>query len=54
MTKERFNEIRFAINERIDYYSRIGFTNLAEEFMKFRNFLDEIEAERAEGMEVKE
>ena len=48
MTKERFNEIRSAINERIDYYSRIGFTNLAEEFTKFRNFLDEIEAERAE------
>ena len=48
MTKERFDEIRFAINERINYYSNIGFTNLAAEFTKFRNFLDEIEAERAQ------
>lgn len=48
MTKKRFDEIRCAINERINYYSNIGFTNLAEEFTKFRNFLDEIEAERAQ------
>lgn len=43
MTKERFDEIRSAINERIDYYTRLSFTNLAEEFTKFRNFLNEIE-----------
>ena len=53
MTKERFDEIRSAINERINYYSNIGFTNLAEEFTKFRNFLDEIEDVIKENEELR-
>ena len=53
MTKERFDEIRFVINERINYYFNIGFINLTEEFMNVRNFLDEIENVIKENEELR-
>ena len=53
MTKERFAQLKIAITERADYYSNIGFTNLANEFTNVGNFLAEIEDVIKENEELK-
>lgn len=53
MTKERLAEMRLLINERTNYYSNIGFVNLANEFMTLGNFLTEVEDLIKETEELK-
>lgn len=53
MTKERLAEMRLLINERTNYYSNIGFVNLANEFMMLGNFLTEVEELTKEIEELK-
>lgn len=43
MTQERLAQLKIAITERANYYSNIGFINLANEFTNVGNFLAEIE-----------
>ena len=53
MTKEKLAQLKFAIIERTDYYSNIGFINLANEFTAVGNFLAEIENVIKENEELK-
>ena len=41
--KERLVELKNKATEKANYYSRISFENLANEFTEFANFLNEIE-----------
>ena len=41
--KERLVELKNKATERANYYSRISFENLANEFTEFANFLNEVE-----------
>lgn len=41
--KERIEELKSIITQRINYYSNIGFINLANEFTNVLNILNEIE-----------
>lgn len=41
--KERLVELKNKATEKAQYYSRISFENLANEFTEFANFLNEIE-----------
>ena len=51
----RLTELKNKAIERNNYYSNIGFTNLANEFAEFVKFFDEIEAYvRAQEKEGKE
>lgn len=53
MTKERLSGIKMLINERANYYSNIGFDNLANEFANVENFLSEIEEVLEENEKLK-
>lgn len=53
MTRERLSEIKMLINERTNYYSNIGFINLANEFANVENILNEIEAIAKENDELR-
>lgn len=53
MTKERMEELKSIINQRIGYYSNIGFTNLANEFTNVVKFLAEIENVIKENEELR-
>ena len=53
MTKERLSEIKMLINERTNYYSNIGFVNLANEFTILGNFVTEVEDLIKETEELK-
>lgn len=47
-------EFKIAITERANYYSKLGFTHLAEEFTEFVNFLAEMETVVRERDELQE
>ena len=53
MTRERLSEIKMLINERTNYYSNIGFVNLANEFTILGNFVAEVEDLIKETEELK-
>jgi len=55
---ERIIELKSIISQRANYYSNIGFTNLANEFTNVLNILNEMEAmaqqlEKSKGEEEK-
>ena len=50
---ERINALKLKATERADYYSRIDFPNLANEFTELVNILVEIEAIVKEKDELK-
>ena len=47
-------ELKHKTTERANYYSRLGFTHLAEEFTEFVNFLSEMETVVRERDELQE
>lgn len=40
---ERIEQLKSIITQRVNYYSNIGFDNLANEFMNILNILNEME-----------
>ena len=51
--KERIEELKSIITQRINYYSNIGFINLANEFTNVLNILNEIEDMARKLAEIK-
>ena len=41
--KERINQLKSIITQRVNYYSNIGFSNLANEYSNVLNILNEME-----------
>lgn len=50
---KRIQELKVIISERANYYSTIGFTNLAKEFTDVLNILNELENMALEQQELK-
>lgn len=51
--KERIEELKSIITQRINYYSNIGFINLANEFTNVLNILNEVEDMARKLTEIK-